>query len=105
MTPERITAAEKYIAEREAKRQAGMDIPKHRPFETDDVPLSYVGTRVVEGQSCSIEAGFVQMLKRCMLYNLYSRTPVHTHTDLALNSAMFSRLLLPPVGTACRWFP
>ncbi|MBS50755.1 MAG: TraI/MobA(P) family conjugative relaxase [Sphingobium sp.] len=54
MTPERITAAEKYIAEREAKRQAGMDIPKHRPFETDDVPLSYVGTRVVEGQSLAL---------------------------------------------------
>lgn len=54
MTSERITAADKYIAEREAKRQSGMDIPKHRPFEAGDVPLSYAGTRDVEGQKMAL---------------------------------------------------
>lgn len=54
MTPERISAAEQYIAEREAKRAAGMDIPKHRPFEAGDVPLSYAGTREVEGQKMAL---------------------------------------------------
>lgn len=54
MTPERINAAEKYIAEREAKRQSGMDIPKHRPFEAGDDPLSYAGTREVEGQKMAL---------------------------------------------------
>lgn len=48
--PEHITAAEKYIAEREAKRRAGMEIPEHRPFEAGFGPLSYAGTREVEGQ-------------------------------------------------------
>ena len=54
MTPEKIAAAEKYIAEREAKRVAGMDIPKHRPFEAGDVPLSYAGPREVEGQKMAL---------------------------------------------------
>lgn len=54
VTPEKIAAAEKYIAEREAKRVAGMDIPKHRPFEAGDVPLSYAGTREVEGQKMAL---------------------------------------------------
>lgn len=54
LTPERIGAAEAYIAERETKRQIGMDIPKHRPFEASDVPLSYAGTREVEGQKMAL---------------------------------------------------
>lgn len=54
MTPERISAAEKYIAEREEKRLAGMDIPKHRPFEAAEIPLSYAGTREVEGQKLAL---------------------------------------------------
>lgn len=54
MTPEKIAAAEKYIAERETKRAAGMDIPKHRPFEASNVPLSYAGTREVEGQKMAL---------------------------------------------------
>lgn len=54
VTPERISAAEKYIAEREAKRAAGMDIPKHRPFEAGEIPLSYAGTREVEGQKMAL---------------------------------------------------
>jgi len=54
VTPEKIAAAEKYIAEREAKRAAGMDIPKHRPFEAGKVPLSYAGTREVEGQKMAL---------------------------------------------------
>jgi hypothetical protein len=54
ITPARINAAEKYIAEREAKRQTGMDIPKHRPFEAGDIPLSYGGTREVEGQKLAL---------------------------------------------------
>lgn len=54
MTPEPISAAEKYIAEREAKRQSGMDIPKHQPFEAGGDPLSYAGTREVEGQKLAL---------------------------------------------------
>lgn len=54
VTPERISAAEKYIAERNAKRQLGMDIPKHRPFEISEHPLYYVGTREVEGQKMAL---------------------------------------------------
>ncbi|MCC2978172.1 relaxase/mobilization nuclease domain-containing protein [Sphingomonas sp. PL-96] len=52
--PERIDAAGKYIAEREAKRRAGMDVPKHRPFEAGHGPLSYAGTREVEGQKLAL---------------------------------------------------
>jgi hypothetical protein len=54
ITPAPINAAEKYIAEREAKRQTGMDIPKHRPFEAGEIPLSYGGTREVEGQKLAL---------------------------------------------------
>lgn len=51
---ERIDAAERYIAEREAKRQAGMDVLKHRPFEAGPGPLSYAGTREVKGQKLAL---------------------------------------------------
>ena len=54
LTPERIDAAEKYIAEREAKRRLGMDIPKHRPFEVSEHPLYYAGSREVEGQKMAL---------------------------------------------------
>ena len=54
MTPEPLRAAEKYISEREGKRQQGMDIPKHRPFEAGDAPLSYAGIRKVDGQTLAL---------------------------------------------------
>lgn len=54
MTPNQIGAADKYIAEREAKRQKGMDIPKHRPFEAGEVSLSYAGTREIEGTKLAL---------------------------------------------------
>jgi hypothetical protein len=54
VTAQPTSPVEKYIAEREAKRQAGMDIPKHRPFEAGEIPLSYAGTREVEGQKMAL---------------------------------------------------
>jgi len=54
LTPIQIGAADKYIADREAKRQIGMDIPKHRPFEADEVSLSYAGTREIEGTKLAL---------------------------------------------------
>lgn len=54
MTPKASSPAEKYIAEREGKRLAGMDIPKHRPFEQTNDPLFYAGTRDVEGQKLAL---------------------------------------------------
>ncbi len=47
-------AVSQYIAEREEKRQRGMDIPKHRPFEAGDGPLFYAGTRRIEGQALAL---------------------------------------------------
>ncbi len=54
VTAQPTTPVEKYITEREAKRVAGMDIPKHRPFEPSEIPLSYAGTREVEGQKMAL---------------------------------------------------
>jgi hypothetical protein len=54
VTAQPTSPVEKYIAEREAKRQSGMDIPKHRPFEAGEIPLSYAGTREVEGQKMAL---------------------------------------------------
>ncbi|MBA2709018.1 MAG: relaxase/mobilization nuclease domain-containing protein [Tatlockia sp.] len=44
-------AADKYIAERELKRQTIADIPKHRRYDkNDEGPVLFVGTRQVDGQ-------------------------------------------------------
>ena len=51
---ERITSVDKYIAEREQKRLSGLDIPKHcRYFDSED-PLTYAGTRNVDGQMLTL---------------------------------------------------
>ena len=46
-----MTAAEAYIAERNAKRAAGMDIPPHAPFTTGAQNLRLAGVRNVDGQA------------------------------------------------------
>lgn len=54
LTLDQTRAADKYIAEREAKRQKGMDIPKHRPFEAGADSLVYEGTREIEGTKLAL---------------------------------------------------
>lgn len=46
------TAADRYIAEREAKRGEGIDIPKHLHYDQErgKGPFNYMGTRDVDGQ-------------------------------------------------------
>ena len=46
-----MTAAEAYIAERNAKRAAGMDIPLHTPFRSGVQDLRLAGVRNVDGQA------------------------------------------------------
>ncbi len=46
-----LTAAEAYIAERNAKRAAGMDIPLHAPFTTGVQGLRLAGVRHIDGQA------------------------------------------------------
>lgn len=48
--PPGAAAADKYIAEREAKRLKGFDIPKHSRYTDGDGSLAFQGTRTVEGQ-------------------------------------------------------
>jgi hypothetical protein len=48
--PPGAAAADKYIAEREAKRLKGFDIPKHSRYTDGDGALAFQGTRTVEGQ-------------------------------------------------------
>jgi hypothetical protein len=50
ITQEQGRAADKYIAERNTKRQIGMDIPEHRLFSGEHGPLIFAGIRQVEGQ-------------------------------------------------------
>jgi len=53
-TPPGVAAADKYIAEREAKRQKGFDIPKHCRYTAGDDTLAFQGTRNVEGQALAL---------------------------------------------------
>lgn len=46
-----MTAAETYIAERNAKRGAGLDVPLHAPFTAGSRDLRLAGVRIVDGQS------------------------------------------------------
>jgi len=46
-----LTAAEAYIAERNAKRAAGMDIALHAPFRPGAQDLRLAGVRKVDGQA------------------------------------------------------
>lgn len=54
MKPEAIAAADKYIAEREAKRLKIFDIPKHSRYTEGDGTLAFAGVRNVEGQTLAL---------------------------------------------------
>lgn len=49
-----VAAADKYIAEREAKRLSGFDIQKHVRYTGGSGTFSYAGTRHVEGYSLAL---------------------------------------------------
>ena len=49
-----LEAADRYIAEREAKRLKGFDIPKHCRYTASDDTLAFQGTRNVEGQALAL---------------------------------------------------
>ena len=53
-TPPGVVAADKYIAEREAKRLKGFDIPKHSRYTAGEGALTFQGTRNVEGQPLAL---------------------------------------------------
>ena len=53
-TPPGVAAADKYIAEREAKRLKGFDIPKHSRYTAGDGALTFQGTRTIEGQALAL---------------------------------------------------
>lgn len=54
MTPEQIKAADAYIAEREAKREAGLNVKPHLRYNANIGPVYYAGTRVVDGQPLAL---------------------------------------------------
>ena len=45
---------DKYIAEREAKRLKGFDIPNHSRYTEGDGALTFAGVRNVEGQTLAL---------------------------------------------------
>jgi hypothetical protein len=50
-----VTAADKYISEREQKRVKGFDIPKHERYTADNAgPALYAGIRRVDGQMLAL---------------------------------------------------
>ena len=49
-----MTAAEAYIAERNAKRAAGIDIALHAPFRPAAQDLRLAGVRKVNGQALAL---------------------------------------------------
>ena len=52
--PPGLAAADKYIAEREAKRSKGFDIPKHARYTAGDGALAFQGVRNIEGQALAL---------------------------------------------------
>ncbi|MFT2112499.1 TraI/MobA(P) family conjugative relaxase [Marinomonas sp. 2405UD68-3] len=54
VTPDQISAADKYIAEREEKRLKGFDIPKHSRYTNQDGAVTHGGIRNVQGQSLAL---------------------------------------------------
>jgi hypothetical protein len=52
-----LTAAETYIAERNAKRAAGMDISLHAPYSPGAQDLRLAGVRNVDGQALGLLRG------------------------------------------------
>lgn len=58
-----MTATEAYIAERNAKRGEGLDVPRHMPFVAGAEDLRFAGVRNVGGQSLALlRAGDVVMV-------------------------------------------
>ena len=53
-TPAGVAAADKYIAEREAKRSKGFDIPKHARYTAGNGALAFQGIRNIEGQALAL---------------------------------------------------
>ncbi|WP_026130401.1 TraI/MobA(P) family conjugative relaxase [Methylotuvimicrobium buryatense] len=54
VSPEQITAAKKYIDEREQKRLKINDIPKHNLYNGQKGAFAYAGVRTVEGQALAL---------------------------------------------------
>lgn len=55
IVPTVLSPAQRYIAEREGKRNQGFDIPKHRPYNEQDAgAMAFAGLRQVEGQSLAL---------------------------------------------------
>ena len=54
LNPEQIKAADKYIAEREDKRQKIFDITKHIPYNGRDGVITYAGTRIIDGEALAL---------------------------------------------------
>lgn len=54
MTPAQRAAAGRYIAEREEKRQKGIDIPKHDLYDGRAGVIFFAGLRTVDGQSLAL---------------------------------------------------
>ena len=52
--PEQVAAMDKYIAEREAKRLKGFDIPKHSRYTDGIGALTFAGLRNVEGHTLAL---------------------------------------------------
>jgi hypothetical protein len=53
-SPAAYAAADAYIAEREAKRARGLDVPRHARYTAGAGPLTYAGTRNVDGQALAL---------------------------------------------------
>lgn len=82
-----LTAADKYIVERESKRTKGFDIPKHRRYNENDAgAVRFAGLRQVEGESLAllrrdeevvvlaVDAATARRMKRLSLGNDVSLT-------------------------------
>lgn len=54
MTPAQRAAAMRYIAEREEKRQKGIDIPKHALYDGRAGVILFAGLRTVDGQPLAL---------------------------------------------------
>lgn len=53
-TPATYAAADKYIAEREAKRARGLDVPRHARYTPGAGLLTFAGTRNVDGYALAL---------------------------------------------------
>jgi hypothetical protein len=54
VSPEQITAAKKYISEREQKRLKINNIPKHHLYNGHKGAFAYAGIRTVDGQALAL---------------------------------------------------